>query len=424
MIRTICFPSLLVLAGAWVIPAQPAGAVRAGGSSPRIEELKRRVSTGDSAVVAAFWATLGREHAPIIEPFPGDEHQVLATLVWRGGPATRSVQVAGNQMAHIPSTDVWYATLIAPSDYRFAYSFKTDGNASPQPDPLNPHRLIAPIPQERPASAVNKDSPYINSSIALMPQAPDSPWVDLRLGVAAGRVEEASYPSKIYGGVRRVWIYDPPGDGTPAGLVVCLWGRDYLNEIPTPTILDNLLSEHKIPRLVAVFAETDNDRFQNFQVTRKFADSFATELLPWIRGKERIPADPRRIIVAGYSAAGLAATFVAFQHPELAGNVLAQSGAFWRGFDGEGASEYEWLAARYAAGPVRQTRFYLHVGAREDRRAGGSGPVFREANQRLRDVLVKRGYAVSYDEVPGAEHEFIHWRSKFGDGLVYLTSGW
>jgi enterochelin esterase-like enzyme len=50
--------------------------------------------------------------------------------------------------------------------------------------------------------------------------------------------------------------------------------------------------------------------------------------------------------------------------------------------------------------------------------------VFKDAVQRLRDVLVKRGHLVLYEEVPGAEHEFIHWRSKLGDGLIYLTSAW
>ena len=47
---------------------------------------------------------------------------------------------------------------------------------------------------------------------------------------------------------------------------------------------------------------------------------------------------------------------------------------------------------------------------------------FKEANARLRDVLLKRSYQISYDEVNGAEHEFIHWRNKFADGLIYLTS--
>ena len=101
--------------------------------------------------------------------------------------------------------------------------------------------------------------------------------------------------------------------------------------------------------------------------------------------------------------------------------MLSSSGAFWRGFDGTGASEREYLASQFAASPVHETRFFLDVGGEETRAAGGT---FKDATTRLRDVLVKKGYAVSYVEVPGGEHEFIHWRTMFADGLLYLTTGW
>jgi enterochelin esterase family protein len=263
----------------------------------------------------------------------------------------------------------------------------------------------------------------MNSSIALLPKGTRSPWVDPQPRVAAGSIKESNYPSKIFGGARRVWIYHPPVDaGSLAGLLICLWGKDYLNEIPVPTILDNLLNQRRIFPLTAVFIDNDGDRFQSFQRTKQIAESLATELIPWIRSQDKLPADPRRTIIAGYSAAALASAYAAFKYPELIGNVLSQSGAFWRGFEGEGASEYEWLAAQYNKMPKQQTRFFLHVGSREDRPAGGSGPVFKEANSRLRDVLVKRGYEVAYEEVKDADHEFMHWRGKFADGLLYLTS--
>src|SRR6185369_9669208 len=111
-------------------------------------------------------------------------------------------------------------------------------------DPLNPHRFVPPVAQERPASAINGDSPLMHSSILVLPEAPASPWVDPQPGVPAGRVIERAYESRVFAGSRRLWIYTPPG-GDPAapfdGVLICLWGTDYLNEIPVPTILDNLL---------------------------------------------------------------------------------------------------------------------------------------------------------------------------------------
>src|SRR5215813_6723157 len=97
---------LAILLAGPALRAQPTGPIRPGGPSPRIETLRQQVAKGESRAVEDFWAVLAREHTPIVEPFPGDHNQVLLTLVWRGGPHTRSVRVAGSAMERIPSTDV------------------------------------------------------------------------------------------------------------------------------------------------------------------------------------------------------------------------------------------------------------------------------------------------------------------------------
>jgi enterochelin esterase-like enzyme len=101
--------------------------------------------------------------------------------------------------------------------------------------------------------------------------------------------------------------------------------------------------------------------------------------------------------------------------------VLSQSGAFWRAFEGEGASDPQWLAAQFEKMPRRDTRFYIDVGGAETSAAGGT---FKAANAHLRDVLTQRGYSVVYNEVPGGEHEYIHWRATIADGLIALAGGW
>jgi enterochelin esterase family protein len=253
---------------------------------------------------------------------------------------------------------------------------------------------------------------YAVCAVALALQAAPAP---------AGRFEEATYDSKVYGGPRHVWTYTPVAP--PAGLLVCLWGADYVERIPVRSILDNLIGKGKIPPLAAILVDDNDQRFQDFQATQKAATSVTRELLPWARAKLNVPADPRRTIVTGYSAAGLASTYVVFAHPDLIGNVLSQSGAFWRAFEGTGATEPQWLAAQFEKAPRTGTIVYMEVGGAETRVAGGVVSLL-DANRRLHDVLVRKGYSVEYEEVPGAQHEYGHWASKIGDGLISVTSRW
>lgn len=234
-----------------------------------------------------------------------------------------------------------------------------------------------------------------------------------------------TYDSRVFGGPRRVWVYTPAARTRPlAGLFICLWGQDYVGDIKAPETLDALVTAGQVPPVAAIFLEGANDRYQDIATTRRMADSIAREVVPWAKSTLGLAFDARHTVVCGYSAAGLGATYAAFAHPEVIGHVLAQSGAFWRGFDGEGASEPEWLAKQFATLPKRDTRFYLEVGGAETREAGGSGISIKVANEHLRDVLTKKGYDLTYVEVPGAQHEFGHWRAAFGPAVVSIAKDW
>ena len=248
--------------------------------------------------------------------------------------------------------------------------------------------------------------------------------VALCAAVQPARVQVHSYASGIFGGERRAWVYAPPAGARPVGLVICLWGQDYVGQIQAPDTLDTLIHAGTLPPLAAIFLEGENDRYQDIETTRRTAESIAREVIPWAKGTLGVAVDAKHTIVAGYSAAGLGATYAAYAHPESIGNVLAQSGAFWRGFDGEGASEPEWLAKHFASAPKRDTRFSLEVGGAETREAGGSGISIKQANEHLRDVLTRKGYDLTYVEVPGAQHEYGHWKAAFGPALVALAKDW
>jgi enterochelin esterase family protein len=244
----------------------------------------------------------------------------------------------------------------------------------------------------------------------------------------AGRVEELRIDSAVYGRARRVWVYTPPGYSQTAftayDLLVAFDGAEYLDEMRLPAMLDALLAERRAGPFVAVLIDNASsaERLADLANHARFSDFLAGELVNWVRGRWRVTRDPRRTIVTGSSAGGLAAAHAALRHPEVFGNVLSQSGAFWRGNEGSNQAPFEWLTSQYAASPRRDIRFVLEVGALESAGAmGGAAPSILEANRRLRDVLAARGYPVTYAEVPAAGHGPEFWRLRLPDALATLA---
>jgi|SRR5215471_16716819 len=248
----------------------------------------------------------------------------------------------------------------------------------------------------------------------------------LAIGLQPGppHLDARTYESGVFGATRRLQLYTPPAGRPIAGLLICLWGQDYTGAIDAPRTLDALIRDGRVPPLVAIFLEGEDDRFQDIATTRRMADSIAREVIPWATRTLGLAFDARHTIVCGYSAAGLGATYAAYAHPDVIGNVLSQSGAFWRAFEGDGASETEWVARRYESLPKRDTRFSLEVGGAETRPAGGTAISIKAANEHLRDVLRQKGYDLTYEEVPGAQHEYGHWKAAFGPALAALTKDW
>lgn len=97
--------------------------------------------------------------------------------------------------------------------------------------------------------------------------------------------------------------------------------------------------------------------------------------------------------------------------------MLAQSGAFWNGREGD--VEEEWLAREIARRERVPVGFYLEAGRFENQRDTESTTILR-ANRHLRTVLQAKGYDVRYAEFSGG-HRVICWQGTLSDGLVALA---
>jgi len=183
-----------------------------------------------------------------------------------------------------------------------------------------------------------------------MPDAPAQPWLAEKPGVPGGQIEKRRFKSALLKNEREIAIYRPPGyspKAKPYPLLLLFDEVAYLGDpkqivlVPTPTILNNLIAEQRIPPMVALLVgNVPGQRDRELPCNPAFFDFLSSELLPWAHGLYNFTADPRQTVVGGSSFGGLAAACAGLRHPETFGNVLSQSGSYhWLPPKGDVASD-------------------------------------------------------------------------------------
>ncbi|PYS26087.1 MAG: hypothetical protein DMF75_22715 [Acidobacteria bacterium] len=103
--------------------------------SPRLAALRDRIKSGDREALDNFWKEISERGAPIVEEVPGNDRDVLVTIVWQAREETRNVFVfrigdVSKPMARLLDTDLWYKTFQLQKGARFTYQL-----AANLPDP-------------------------------------------------------------------------------------------------------------------------------------------------------------------------------------------------------------------------------------------------------------------------------------------------
>jgi enterochelin esterase-like enzyme len=393
--------------------------------SPRLISLREDLARGLSTALDNFWQEIGVTGTPLVEPIAGNKRDLLVTFLWRSGKDPVKIGLVSNlpggmgeyeAMTHLPGTDIYYKTHRLPKDTRETYQLSIDGQNVI--DPLNPQKHLFPLDEDTGIGGWE-------SSVFQLPAAPPQPWISPRPGVPAGQVVKHYYRSEILGNEYPVWIYTPPGysaEGEPYGFLLMLDGWFYVNLIPAPTILDNLLAEGRLPPLVAVMIGSlsyGNIRKRDYGCYPPYIDFLTQELLPWARQEVHLTDDPSRTAIVGASRGGLMAGYIALSLPEVFGNALSQSGSF--GWRPAGESEPNWLVRQYAVQPELPLRLYLEAGLFETdlMMVDGYSINLLASNRAMRDVLQAKGYPIYYNEFSGGHNTFI-WRGTLAEGLQAL----
>ena len=365
---------------------------------------------------------------PIIEEVDGDTSNVRVTYLYHGDESTDRVLVSagphdgagGIQMQRFMQTPLFFASEIVPRDSRFRYGFVVTERRFTGPD-----KTIQVSEDQVKGDTLNPNE-FTGLSVLTLPDALPQTYVVKNDSVPRGQSTPARLKSTFLNEDRGLSIYTPPGyDGTkPADLLIIFDGESYdggsASSVPTPTILDNLIAGKKIGPTIAVFVYDTGKRQRDLGGYKPFADFVGKELIPWARDKYRINPGPRHVVAAGSSRGGVAASHCAFVHSEAIGNVLSQSGSYWIRSEGmhppspltEDSGD---LVLAFRTSAQLPIRFYMEVGRFE---APG---LMLGTNRELRDVLMLKGYRLTYREF-NSGHGYLSWRGSLADGLIALLS--
>jgi enterochelin esterase-like enzyme len=247
-----------------------------------------------------------------------------------------------------------------------------------------------------------------------------------------------------FGGLapREVRVYLPPEPVTPATPVLVALDGQNMAAWKLKPALDAIagMKRFAVPLVVAIASGADRTDEYGLAGAPDYAgrgrraaefQRFVTErVLPAVRARYGISADPARTGVMGASLGGLAAFDLAWRHPDVFGFAGVFSGSFWwRGEDGPPAVRQ---ASRLAHRMVRESparsagpRLWFMVGTKEetdDRDGNGVIDAVQDTTE-LIDELARRGWHqhgnLAYELVEGGEHNEATWARELTAFLVW-----
>ncbi|MGB6033031.1 MAG: alpha/beta hydrolase-fold protein [Bacteroidota bacterium] len=187
-------------------------------------------------------------------------------------------------------------------------------------------------------------------------------------------------------------------------------GADYLSRASMKDILDNLISEGRIPGIVVVFLDPRTDpsrpetnmRMVDYGISDDFNTYLAMELRDTLMSLYSLHPEPQNTAVMGASLGGLAATYAALQRDDVFGLCGVQSPAYqWKN---------DTLLTMITASPAKDVTFYVTTGTVHDA---------AERCRVMTGILSEKGYRFRYTEHPEG-HNWANWQARISDILTFF----
>jgi iron(III)-enterobactin esterase len=266
-------------------------------------------------------------------------------------------------------------------------------------------------------------------------------WLACLPGIGRGAPPE-TVPGLDFHGLapREVRVYVPAGGVTATTPVLVALDGQQMDAWRLEEALTGLAAQGRgVPLVVAIAA--GGDRLEEYGLAgtpdyagrgKKAAEfqRFVLEaVLPVVRARYGVAADPARTGIMGASLGGLAAFDLAWRHPEAFGFAGIFSGSFWWRADDSSPAARQ--ASRLAHRLVRESpapprlRLWFEAGTQDeadDRDGNGVIDAIQDTTE-LIDELARRGFTrgmrVVYREIKGGRHDEATWAQALPEFLAW-----
>ncbi len=390
--------------------------------SPTINSLLNSDNETLQTEIENLWLNAKKSGLPLIENDTLDSDYKYITFLYKAKNSHTEIsfevkgiysdyRMGDMTLRKLGNTGFHYRCYKVPVDICFSYRFiikdTANGKEYKEIDKFNPDRI--------PTDEIHR---YTFSVLDLKKEEPN---LNIKKHNNTGsRIDTLKYTDKVVYKERNIYVYLPPGydkNRTEAYPVIYLFDAFmYLHRIEVPNIFDNLIAENKTKPMIAVFFGTfRSTRGVILPLNTDFKKEFTTEFLPLIREKFNVSTKPDENIIGGMSYGGLAASYIAFYHPDIFGKVLSQSGSFWRDKELEDIKgewiRSDWLINKFITEEKKDIKLLLDWGLQENQVLG--------SNRRMVRVLEDKKYEYKYVEFNGW-HDWSNSRKTFAKGLLYL----
>ena len=218
---------------------------------------------------------------------------------------------------------------------------------------------------------------------------------------------------------RHVFVYIPKqlAPGTPAPFMVVQDGHSYVKRMVN--IMDNMIAAKRLPAMVLILADSGGSDAQGSErgleydaVSEVYSNWVEQELLPAVTQRYGVTftSNPEGRATMGGSSGAACAWTMAWFHPERYHKVLSYSGTFvnqaWPPDPKTPRGAWEYHANLIPKAAKKPIRIWMEVGEKDNRfdnpeETWHNWPL---ANNRMADVLKKKGYDYRYVFAMGAGH--------------------